>query len=123
MDKIKVLIVDDSPVVRQAISAILSSDKEIEITGTASNPFEAADLIKNQIPDVITLDIEMPKMDGHHLLKRIREENRLEGLPVFVFSSLINEEMRRKGEALGADGQISKPEIVQLIDLIDKKIL
>ncbi len=65
----------------------------------------------------------MPKMDGHHLLKRIREESRLAGLPVFIFSSLINEEMRRKGENLGADGQISKPEIVQLIDLIDKKIL
>lgn len=78
--------------------------------------------IEEKVNIVIT-DIEMPQMDGHHLLKRIREDRVLNKLPVIIFSSLINEEMRRKGEGLGADGQISKPEIAQLIELVDKKAL
>ncbi|BEU87402.1 chemotaxis protein [Selenomonas sp. TAMA-11512] len=71
---------------------------------------------------IVISDIEMPKMDGHRLLKFIREDNRLRPVPVILFSSLISEEMRRKGEELGASGQISKPEINQLIQLIDKLI-
>ena len=64
-------------------------------------------------------DIEMPKMDGHRLLKLIREDERLRGIPVILFSSLINEEMRSKGEALGATGQIAKPEMNELVDFLD----
>lgn len=77
--------------------------------------------IEDQIQLIIT-DIEMPKMDGHHLTKRIKEHDKMKQLPVIIFSSLINEEMRRKGEALGAYAQITKPEIEQLIGIIDKKI-
>jgi len=62
------------------------------------------------------------QMDGHRLLKLIRENDRLKEVPVVLFSSLINEEMRLKGEALGASGQISKPEINQLIQLVDTLI-
>ncbi len=69
---------------------------------------------------VVVTDIEMPKMDGHRLLKLIREEERLHEVPVVLFSSLISEEMRHKGEELGASGQISKPEINQLIGLLDE---
>lgn len=68
---------------------------------------------------LVITDIEMPKMDGHHLTKRIKEDHRFNGLPVVIFSSLVNEEMRRKGEALGADAQLSKPEIGQLVRQID----
>ena len=64
----------------------------------------------------------MPQMDGHRLLKLIRENDRLKEIPVVLFSSLINDEMRLKGEALGASGQISKPEINQLIQLVDTLI-
>lgn len=71
---------------------------------------------------IVISDIEMPKMDGHRLLKLIRDNQKLKNMPVILFSSLINEEMRLKGERLGADGQISKPEIGQLISLIDKLI-
>ncbi len=78
--------------------------------------------IENKIQIVIT-DIEMPQMDGHHLTKRIKEHEKLNHLPVVIFSSLINEEMRLKGESIGANGQVSKPEIAQLIDLVDKFIL
>ena len=62
-------------------------------------------------------------MDGHHLTKRIKEDPVLRVLPVILFSSLINDEMRRKGEQVGADAQISKPEISNLVTLIDQLIL
>lgn len=78
--------------------------------------------IEEQLQLVIT-DIEMPQMDGHHLTKRIKEDRDLKELPVVIFSSLINPEMRRKGEALGAYAQITKPEIEQLISIVDKKIV
>ena len=71
---------------------------------------------------VIT-DIEMPKMDGHRLLKLIRDDEELRGLPVILFSSLINEEMRNKGEMLGATGQIAKPEMNELVDFLDSILL
>jgi two-component system chemotaxis response regulator CheV len=71
---------------------------------------------------VIVSDVEMPKMDGHRLLKLVRENERLGQVPFVLFSSLISEEMRRKGESLGASGQISKPEINQLIGLLDTLI-
>lgn len=77
--------------------------------------------IAEQIQLVIT-DIEMPQMDGHHLTKRIKENKILQELPVIIFSSLINPEMRRKGEALGVHAQITKPEIKQLIHTVDGKI-
>ncbi len=71
---------------------------------------------------IIVSDVEMPKMDGHRLLKLVRENERLAEVPFVLFSSLISEEMRLKGEALGASGQISKPEINQLIGLLDNLI-
>lgn len=71
---------------------------------------------------IIVSDVEMPKMDGHRLLKLVRENPRLGQVPFILFSSLISEEMRRKGEDLGASGQISKPEINQLIGLLDHLI-
>ncbi|MDR3120420.1 MAG: chemotaxis protein [Clostridiales bacterium] len=67
----------------------------------------------------IVTDIEMPKMDGHRLTKLIKEDPVLKVLPVVIFSSLIDEEMRLKGEQLGASAQISKPEIGKLVGIID----
>lgn len=77
--------------------------------------------IEEQVQLVIT-DIEMPQMDGHHLTKRIKGHEKLRDLPVVIFSSLINQEMRQKGEALGAYAQVTKPEIEQLIGIVDKRI-
>ena len=71
---------------------------------------------------VIISDIEMPQMDGHRLLKLVRSDPRFNKIPFILFSSLISEEMRRKGDSLGANGQISKPEINQLIGLMDELI-
>ncbi|MDR1571075.1 MAG: chemotaxis protein [Clostridiales Family XIII bacterium] len=64
-------------------------------------------------------DIEMPRMDGHHLTKLIKDDPVLRSLPVILFSSLINEEMKIKGREVGADAQISKPEIASLVELVD----
>ena len=77
--------------------------------------------IEDQVRIVVT-DIEMPQMDGHRLLKLIRDNERLHDVPVVLFSSLISEEMNIKGTELGASGQISKPEINQLISLLDTLI-
>ena len=73
--------------------------------------------------DLYCLDIEMPEMDGHRLTKLIKSDDAYKGIPVVIFSSLVNEEMRRKGETLGADAQLSKPEIGELVKEIDKLVL
>ena len=64
-------------------------------------------------------DLEMPQMNGHNLTKRIKEDKELQAIPVIIFSSLITEEMRRKGKEVGADEQLSKPEIGHLIGIVD----
>ena len=71
----------------------------------------------------IITDIEMPQMDGHRLIRLIRADDAFDHVPIIVFSSLINDDMRRKGEQLGADAQISKPEIGQLVGVIDNLII
>lgn len=68
---------------------------------------------------LIITDIEMPQMDGHHLTKLVKNDEKLKQIPLIIFSSLINEEMERKGKELGADEQLSKPEIGHLVSVID----
>ena len=67
----------------------------------------------------IITDIEMPIMDGHRLTKLVKADDVLKRIPLIIFSSLVNDEMRRKGEALGADAQLTKPEIGSLVETID----
>ncbi len=83
--KVSVLIVDDSVVVRNALTQILEDDDEIEIMGTAADPYIAASLLKTQVPDVITLDVEMPRMDGLTFLKKLMSQH---PIPTVVISSL-----------------------------------
>lgn len=71
---------------------------------------------------LVLTDIEMPEMDGHRLTKLIKDDKRLKKIPVVIFSSLINEDMQRKGKQVGADEQLSKPEIGNLVSVIDKLI-
>src|SRR6202046_5000766 len=86
--RIRVLIVDDSAVVRQTLKEVLSSDPQIEVIATAGDPFVAADRIAEQVPDVITLDIEMPRMDGLTFLQKIMSQH---PIPVIICSSLAEE--------------------------------
>ena len=78
-------------------------------------------IVKQNVACVVT-DIEMPQMDGHRLLKLIREDPELKDLPVIIFSSLINEDMMKKGEGLGADAQLSKNEMGEFIKKLDEII-
>ena len=109
-NKIKVLIVDDSAVVRQTLSAILNSDKEIEVLDTAADPFYAAKKIQSNLPDVITLDIEMPRMDGLTFLKKVMAQH---PIPVVIISSLTVKGTQTALKALeyGAVEIITKPQL------------
>lgn len=73
--------------------------------------------------DLLITDIEMPKMDGLHLTKRLREDDRYTELPIIVFSSLISDDLRHKGESVGVNAQITKPEIGLLIETVDTYVL
>ncbi len=77
--------------------------------------------VTDKVQCIIT-DIEMPIMDGHRLTKLAKSDDVIKSIPLVIFSSLVNEEMRRKGEQLGADAQLTKPEIGQLVDAIDQLI-
>lgn len=81
------------------------------------------DEVLSEAVQLVITDIEMPQMDGHHLTKRIKEHHVLEKLPVIIFSSLITNDLRHKGSVVGADAQISKPEISELVLKIDELIL
>ena len=83
--------------------------------------FHKAGTVLNDVHLIIT-DIEMPLMDGHRLCKLVKENDTLKNIPVIIFSSLINDEIRRKGESLGADAQLTKPEIGKLIAVVDELV-
>lgn len=127
---IPIIIAEDSPMLQQLLKDALTQSGYTNLHMYA-NGQEAWDkmleLKKNNGVDygvkcVIT-DIEMPQMDGHRLIRLIRNDDALKHLPIIIFSSLINDDMKRKGERLGADNQISKPEIGQLVSCIDQLIL
>jgi two-component system chemotaxis response regulator CheB len=105
---VRVLIVDDSALMRQLLSTCLSADPEIEVVGAAADPIEARDMIKTLNPDVITLDVEMPKMDGVTFLRKIMT---LRPMPVVMISTLTQAGAEVTLEALeiGAVDFIAKP--------------
>ena len=109
-NRIKVLIVDDSALVRQALTEILSSDPRIEVIGTAADPFVAAERMKTCVPDVITLDVEMPRMDGLTFLQKIMSQH---PIPVVMCSTLTTSSSETALKALeyGAVEIIVKPKM------------
>jgi two-component system chemotaxis response regulator CheB len=108
--RIKVLIVDDSALVRQTLTEIFSSDPQIEVMGTASDPFVAAQKLLKDIPDVITLDIEMPRMDGITFLQKLMTQH---PIPVVICSTLSEKGSETTVKALeyGAVEIIQKPRL------------
>lgn len=121
LKKIKVLIVDDSAVVRQTLNSILSSDHSIEVMGTAADPFQAALKMKTEIPDVITLDVEMPRMDGLTFLKKIMSQH---PIPVIIISSLTEKGTETAVKALeyGAVEIFVKPKLASNEQWEDSKL-
>jgi two-component system chemotaxis response regulator CheB len=108
VNKIKVLITDDSLVIRNVLTEILNSSPFIEVVGTAEDPYIARELIKQLNPDVLTLDIEMPRMDGITFLRNLM---RLRPMPVVMISALTesNAEVTLTALSLGAVDFIAKP--------------
>lgn len=120
-----IVVAEDSPLLRKLISDSLVTAGYTNIK-ECENGAQAWDYLgkyKNgettEVVKCVITDIEMPEMDGHRLTKLIKTDDKLSSIPVVIFSSLINEQMRKKGEALGADAQLSKPEIGQLVGAID----
>lgn len=121
-----ILIAEDSPLLNKLIVNSLKQAGYTNLIHT-ENGKQAYDVIqqckadgtlREHVQCVIT-DIEMPEMDGHRLTKLIKEDEDTKHIPVVIFSSLVNDEMKRKGEALGADAQLSKPEIGNLVHIVD----
>ncbi|MES2152229.1 MAG: chemotaxis response regulator protein-glutamate methylesterase [Pseudomonadota bacterium] len=108
--KIKVLIVDDSALIRSVMSEIISSQPDMEVVGVAPDPLVARELIKQTNPDVLTLDVEMPKMDGLDFLEKLM---RLRPMPVVMVSSLTERgsEITMRALELGAVDFVTKPKI------------
>lgn len=123
-----ILIVEDSMLLSKLIIECLHK-AGYKNTVKADNGQEAwdyllevktcGDPIENHVSCIVS-DIEMPLMDGHRLTKLVKEDSVLKDIPLILFSSLISEEIRIKGQALGADEQITKPEIVNLVSIIDR---
>ncbi len=108
--KIRVLIVDDSAVVRKTLERVLASDRDIEVMGAASDPYIAAEKIRREVPDVISLDVEMPRMDGITFLHKIMTQH---PIPVVICSSLTDagSETALKALEYGAVEIILKPRV------------
>ena len=124
-----ILIADDSPLLSKLITDCLKKAGYTHQIVTANGQeawdkiceFKKEGTLKDKVHCIIT-DIEMPIMDGHRLTKLAKTDDDVKGIPLIIFSSLVNDEMRRKGEALGADAQLTKPEIGNLVEAIDKLI-
>lgn len=127
--KQKILLAEDSGIVRDLLATILekggfevvhvdNGKLAMEYLNAFLEEAKKQNKIINDIIQLIIADIEMPQMDGHSVCRKIKEDPNLKTLPVVLFSSLIYEEIKKKGELIGADAQISKPEIGNLINII-----
>ena len=108
--KIRVLVIDDSALVRKTITDTLQMDPDIEVVGVANDPLIAMDKIPKLHPDVLTLDMEMPRMDGLTFLRKLKQEN--SPLPVVVISSLTQQGSKLALDAMeaGAKEVLAKPD-------------
>ena len=124
---IPIVIAEDSHLLNKLITDSLSKAGYVNVKRNEDG-LEAWEYITKALEDgaldervkLVITDIEMPRMDGHRLIKMIKSNEELKDIPIIVFSSLVNEEMRIKGEQLGADAQLSKPEIGNLVKEIDR---
>lgn len=129
---LKIVMADDSVLIRKLLkdTLIKAGFKNLKIFDDGKQLYdyleklvdEKGDKFSEDVQLVIT-DVEMPQMDGHTLTRKIKENPLLRKLPVIIFSSLITDELKHKGEAVKADAQLSKPEVGELIEIVDKLIL
>ncbi|MEF1172131.1 chemotaxis response regulator protein-glutamate methylesterase [Vibrio sinaloensis] len=120
MKKIKVLVVDDSPVFRALLAELINADPDLEVIAMAADPYEAREMIKRHNPDVLTLDIEMPKMNGVQFLKNLM---RLRPMPVVMISTLTQHGAQATLAALeyGAVDYFPKPSVDSTAEMVNYK--
>lgn len=124
-----ILIAEDSPLLSKLIEDSLHNSGYVntdlcyngQVAWDKLCDYKEKGIVNDKVHLIIT-DIEMPLMDGHRLTKLVKDDDDLKHIPIIIFSSLINEEMKRKGKSLGADSQLSKPEIGLLVSEIDRLI-
>ncbi|MFJ7667999.1 chemotaxis protein [Lysinibacillus sp. NPDC097195] len=127
----RILIAEDSPLLRKLLFDTMKEAgyENVEFFENGRDAYEYLESLANSGSNVtehiqlVVTDIEMPQMDGHHLTRKIKEHTDLQKLPVIIFSSLITDDLRHKGDQVGAEDQISKPEIAELILRVDQLIL
>lgn len=127
----RILIAEDSPLLRKLLFDTMKEAgyENVEFFENGRDAYEYLEALANSGSNVtehvqlVVTDIEMPQMDGHHLTRKIKEHTDLQNLPVIIFSSLITDDLRHKGDQVGAEDQISKPEIAELILRVDQLIL
>ena len=120
------MIAEDSPLLSKLIVDCLKKAvyTNLNVNGNGQEAWDKLCEMKkngtilNDVHCIVT-DIEMPKMDGHRLCKLVKSDEDMKHIPVIIFSSLINDDIRRKGESVGADAQLTKPEIGKLVKAID----
>ena len=129
-EKLKILLAEDSPTVREAIGNTLRNSGYTQLLffddGAEAWDWMERTLAGNEriedVCDLVISDVEMPQVDGFHLCKRIKGHPRLKQLPVLLYSSIVTPENRKKGSAVGADAQVSKPELTEVVRLADELI-
>ncbi|HPP53847.1 MAG TPA: chemotaxis protein CheW, partial [Thermoguttaceae bacterium] len=129
-ETLKILLAEDSPTVREAIGATLRKSGYVQLE-FFENGMEAWKWFEQRLAeseqveafaDLLICDVEMPQMDGFHLTKRIKDHPQLRTLPVLLYSSIITPDNRKKGQAVGADAQVSKPQLREVVRLADELI-
>jgi two-component system chemotaxis response regulator CheV len=130
--KYKIVLADDSPLIRNVLKKILEMAglKHLRFFDNGEDTYnyimelveEKGEDFTDEI-DLLITDIEMPKLDGHALTRRLKESRITKKLPILIFSSLITADLQHKGESVGADGQMSKPQIDELIEMVDKLLV
>lgn len=127
----RLVVAEDSPLLRKLLHDTLA-EAGFHQVDFFENGKDALDYLESitksgkdvtEVVQLVITDIEMPQMDGHHLTRRIKEHKELMKLPVIIFSSLITDDLRHKGQMVGANAQVSKPEIAELVLLIDEHAL
>jgi two-component system chemotaxis response regulator CheV len=129
-EKLHLLLAEDSPTVREAISTTLHNSGYTHLTffengaecwGWIEQRLQATGRLED-VGDLLIADVEMPQVDGFHLTKRIKQHPLLKQLPVLLYSSIITPDNRKKGNAVGADAQVAKPELTKVVELADELI-
>jgi len=129
-EEFRILLAEDSPTVREAIHETLQASgyerMEFFENGAAAWTWMEERLRQtgraDQVGDLLIADVEMPQVDGFHLTRRIKEHPELKKIPVLLYSSIITPDNRKKGAAVGADAQVSKPELAKVVQLADELI-